>query len=155
MPCTSSRHLRAPDTSLMCMQMQAVPEKCIFCSFKGLVIRSSETRDFEWGLFLRRGPLHDAAVGGGGDQRLAALGPAHYPGPRKPWNLQLGFRAFDVAHCVTRPSVEVETSASPRSGPRVTQRTRHAGSSCPPLPLPADITGAACMQLRISGHAQP
>ena len=71
-------------------------------------------------------------------------------GPReKPWNLQLGCRAFDVAHCVTRPSVEVETSASPRSGPRVTQRTRHAGSSCPPLPLPADITGAAWMQLHV------
>ncbi len=53
-------------------------------------------------------------------------------------------RALEVAHCVTRPSVEMETSASPRSGPRATQRTRHAGSSWPPPPLPAAITGAAC-----------
>merc|ERR1719487_472235 len=53
----------------------------------------------------------------------------------------LNVRPFFIDHSITRPSVEIETRLSPRSGPLSTQRTCHTGSMCLPALWPESSIG--------------
>jgi len=58
-------------------------------------------------------------------------------------------RPFFMFHCVTRPSVEIEISTSPRSAPWSTHLSCHTGSVCLPDVCP-DSTSGFCVSLRAS-----
>mmetsp|Transcript_13712 Transcript_13712/g.29461 ORF Transcript_13712/g.29461 Transcript_13712/m.29461 type:complete len:237 (-) Transcript_13712:1725-2435(-) len=54
---------------------------------------------------------------------------------------------FAMDHCVTRPSVEMDTSGSSRSGPRSNHRTFQTGSECLPVLTSLCMEGSPCLDL--------